>query len=305
MILLFSSCGEEKISLPWSEIELPTIHPITDIQFTSLDTGYISTGTDWEGGEILETYDGGTTWTVTFENEYRLSSIDIDRAGNVHTAGYVGRYAKKNNEGWQQPELYTYEPFTDVASWDGTQTLLIGGENTINGYIVKIDQSNNILSKDTFEFDLESAAFVNESEVVTCGYGIMMKSNDAGTSWNLLDVTGIFLKDIQFPTTSVGYSCGYGGSILKSTDGGNNWSFVRDGDKILVSDKQFNALHFEDENHGFVVGINGLCWRTTNGGSDWQVVKNLPKYDYTEVHVRSDKAMLVSREGMLVLVEYE
>lgn len=306
IILLISSCGNEKISLPWEQQELPCLYPATDIHFISADTGFICTGDDWTGGEILQTIDGGLNWEIILETEFRLSGMDMDREGNLAAIGYAGNYAYRPSGGeWTTIPLLTYHAFSDIAMGVGHVKIIVAGGTFTSGIINKIDISNNVISRDTFETDWEAAAFANDSTVVVCGYGGIMKSNDLGSSWELLDINGIYLKDIQFPSTDIGYACGYGGSILKSTNAGSNWSFQRDGDGIFTSDKRFNALHFKDEDNGILVGLEGLCWITDNGGSDWQVVKNLPKLDYTEVHIINNKAMVISKERKLVIVHLE
>lgn len=301
-VLLFISCGKEKLELPWTEVTLPSENPLTDIHFIHADTGYISGGIDWDGGEILGTTDGGMNWEILATSEFLLSGLDMDINDNVHTIGFSGKYAHRNNN-WNIQQLNEYEAFTDIATWDGNEIILVGGGIFSSGRIVKMDVYGNILKRDSFQSDVDDVTFIDENNVIACGYGFVVKSDDAGDNWNILDITGDYYTDIQFPSSNIGYMCGYSGSILKSTDGGNNWNKLRDGDKILVPDKRFNALHFIDEDHGYLVGNSGLCWRTSDGGNDWQVIKGLPRFDYTEVYLIAEKAYLISKEGKLVIVE--
>ena len=76
---------------------------------------------------------------------------------------------------------------------------------------------------------------------------------------------------IQFVNELTGYIVGedlnnYGGVILKTTDGGNNWM-------NLTADSLFPieifALSFLNSNTGFVSGYSMNIYKTTNGGISW------------------------------------
>lgn len=304
MILLGSSCKKDRVTFPWTEMKLETERPLSDIQFINSEEGYISTGLDWIQGEIFATTDGGLNWEIVLEDEVRFSGLDVDFEGNIYSIGYVGRFVKKEDGVITNTQLSVYDPFDDIATWDGTTTFIVSGGIYSNGTISKLDYWGNVLSRDTFVNAFEGVDFIDETHAIASGYGQLYRTDDLGENWYQLAVTGDYYKDVHFPSSQVGYICGYGGNILKSTDGGYQWDYLRNGDRLLVSNKRFNALHFEDETHGYIVGNNGLCWRTIDGGKHWQVIKKLPKYDFLAVQVVGDKAYLVSQEGWLVVIEH-
>lgn len=67
---------------------------------------------------------------------------------------------------------------------------------------------------------------------------------------------------------NVGWAVGEQGIIVKSTDGGTNWSYLASG-----TDKGLKSVFFVNENIGWVVGNGGLILKTTDGGSSW-VIQN-------------------------------
>jgi len=82
------------------------------------------------------------------------------------------------------------------------------------------------------------------------------------------------LLSIDFPSSHVGYIGGHG-VLLKSTDGGLNWSELTGptapfplGEGSFITD-----LHFFTENHGLmVVGYWTGLFETTDGGANWSQV---------------------------------
>ncbi len=73
------------------------------------------------------------------------------------------------------------------------------------------------------------------------------------------DLTAVF-----FVSAEKGWAVGDLGTILKTTDGGNNWEIV-----FIDFQKKINALYFLSEQTGFAVGNNGLILATENGGQNW------------------------------------
>ncbi len=305
-ILFISACKREKVELPWTEIELPTENRLTDIYFSELVGGFITAGKDWEVGEILLTVDGGDTWQSSQIFDKLISGIDGDEIGYPYLTGYSGYYGNYNPaiNTWNNYQYLTFSPYDDISTWDGNTIFTVSGEAYIKGAITKGDAYGNMFYNKEFDHDFEAIDHADENNITVCGYGQILHSSDQGENWTALPYTGDFFKDVHFPSKEVGYICGFSGSILKSTNSGATWKFLRDGDKLLVPDKRFNALHFESEEHGYLVGNNGLCWRTTNGGKKWQVLKKLPHYDFTGVFVFDTHAFIIAEEGKLIRVEH-
>jgi len=72
------------------------------------------------------------------------------------------------------------------------------------------------------------------------------------------------LYGVEFISSSIGWSVGSYGTILKTTDGGTTWTLQSSGTR-----KSFRDVSFIDENNGTAVGRSGIVLRTTNGGTTW------------------------------------
>jgi photosystem II stability/assembly factor-like uncharacterized protein len=69
----------------------------------------------------------------------------------------------------------------------------------------------------------------------------------------------------------------YGGEIIRTTNGGTNWSRV-----LLDSNLRVKSFYFTDQNTGYAIGgsfaTTGYLFKTTDGGLTWQ--DNLNSYFY-------------------------
>lgn len=62
------------------------------------------------------------------------------------------------------------------------------------------------------------------------------------------------------------YVVGVGGTILKTTDGGNNWNAQNSGTVVTL-----NSVFFVNADTGYAVGDSGTILKTTNGGINWDL----------------------------------
>ncbi len=75
--------------------------------------------------------------------------------------------------------------------------------------------------------------------------------------------------DIEAISKDRAVAVGYGGKILETTDGGNNWQVRQSG-----VDSALYSVDFVDDQHGFISGQDGLIITTQDGGKTWQKRKS-------------------------------
>lgn len=106
-----------------------------------------------------------------------------------------------------------------------------------------------------------------------CGdSGTIVHTSNSGANWVLQpNWTNEFpIDDIFFINRNLGWAVSndfffHGSIILKTTNGGLNWSDSRYPDSTLV----FNTIYFLDSATGFMSGASGLIYKTTNAGNNW------------------------------------
>ncbi|MDH3267924.1 MAG: YCF48-related protein [Ignavibacteria bacterium] len=118
--------------------------------------------------------------------------------------------------------------------------------------------------------DLESVNFYDANNGWAVGEsGTILNTTDGGNIWNVqLSPTTDDLRSVQFVDTSNGWSTGWGsgGKLLRTNDGGQNWTDISDTLSIVCS-------YFIDNNTGWACTKryegNDHILKTTNGGQEW------------------------------------
>jgi photosystem II stability/assembly factor-like uncharacterized protein len=95
----------------------------------------------------------------------------------------------------------------------------------------------------------------------------------ANAQWTFQNSGTTFpLYDIKFINENTGWSCGDNGTILKTTNGGNNW--------ILQSTEAVGKYLFSiypvNDSVVFCVGYFETILKTTNGSVNWLTIQNGP-----------------------------
>lgn len=102
---------------------------------------------------------------------------------------------------------------------------------------------------------------------------MLLASNGFSQFYEVPVATSKDLKCIDFPSANVGYAAGADSILLKTLDGGLNWSEVNYTGIDLSVSSTFNKLQFLDENIGYAsVGEFMGIYKTTDGGSTWSNV---------------------------------
>jgi photosystem II stability/assembly factor-like uncharacterized protein len=100
-----------------------------------------------------------------------------------------------------------------------------------------------------------------------------------GQSWTYITNTGTthILYGMSFPPgqSMVGFACGMqytsgtNGVIIKTVDGGNNWTQVW---PVSGTISGLHAIWFTNDQVGFACGYNNLFLKTTDGGTSWNPI---------------------------------
>lgn len=99
---------------------------------------------------------------------------------------------------------------------------------------------------------------------ILCSF--LVVSTLAFSQWTLITPapTGNDLYSVYFPDANTGYVVGTWGTILKTTNGGLNWTTQESG-----TTNGLESVYFTDTNTGYAVGLSGTILKTINGGTSW------------------------------------
>jgi hypothetical protein len=144
--------------------------------------------------------------------------------------------------------------------------------------------------------DYRDLMFLDENIGYALSVNFIAKTTSGGNSWITfslpIDFPAVYPKKIQFVDSQNGYIIAGGrnlGVLLKTTDGGQNWSIID-----LNTYKCPMGMFFLNNDTGFIAGSN-LFVKTMDGGETWINLKkdNLFK-SFFGVNFKNDKEGIVT-----------
>lgn len=101
--------------------------------------------------------------------------------------------------------------------------------------------------------------------------GKLIKSNDAGKSWQTVPVGDKVVFRALCVTGSEVWIGGAQGNLFYSSDAGQQWEQVKptSGGQTLTAD--IAAIEFKDPQHGKITTADHQTWITSDGGRAWQI----------------------------------
>ena len=111
--------------------------------------------------------------------------------------------------------------------------------------------------------------------VAVGNYGIALLSDDEGMHFRQASSVPVSstLTSVFFLDQRKGWAVGHWGTILRTLDGGENWTIQR---QDTAEDRPLFSVYFFNENEGVAVGLWSLVLKTMDGGMTWSAI-SLPE----------------------------
>ena len=220
---------------------------------------------------LISTYSLNSQWTSMYSGTSQLlTSVNFHGRSYGYSVGLNNVVTRTTDGGSSWTASTVYSGYNYMAVYfTGDNTGYVTGSN---GKIIKTNNGTiwgTQISSATS--DLRAITFINANTGFIAGDNVMLKTTNAGTNWDyaLVDHRGAnYYYSIDFVNANTGYSCGYTdgiGLLVKSTDGGNSWSWQ----SLPSGLTELRGVKFKDANTGVAVGNNGKIIRTSNGGTNW------------------------------------
>ncbi|MHC1773962.1 MAG: YCF48-related protein [Lentimicrobium sp.] len=230
-------------------------------------------------GRLLTTADDGATYTnynasVSYDD---FSDIHFPGADTGYATGFFGDIVKTVDAGenWELLPHGPYQYLNSVNFTDNNKGFVTADSSvymTTDGGL----NWNRIFSSprcmhmtDIFFVDHNTGFVIGEAN------GVIYRTDDGGITWNLIyEFSYESPSSIYFLDKDTGFVAFYS-SVMKTTDGGQNWSITEIDNECIFLD-----MFFVNSQTGFVTGsCNNLrIYKTSDGGLTWTPY-NFPGYN--------------------------
>lgn len=226
--------------------------PLTDIKFTSANTGFII----GDSNKILKTTNRGENWVLKTPAlvQNRLFAIFFVNANTGYVSGKYG--------GWTGP---VGSPFV--------MRTLNGGENWTTLPIPLAESQQQ--TGDLYFFNADTGFVCGEA-------GNIYRTTNRGLNWTTINTgftwQGDYVHSIYFTSVNTGYLVlnHYNqalnintGKVCKTTNGGLNWINIPLPGNIEAHGNWFYKIRFVNPNIGYMAGMRTGIVKTTNAGNTW------------------------------------
>jgi photosystem II stability/assembly factor-like uncharacterized protein len=235
-----------------------------------------------EGGEVLETVNGGQNWQRSvvggFDNFGTLHDVDFVNPSvgwvvgtNDFFGGSDGRISRTINGGqnWTLQLSLPGVEFLGVAALSSSTALAFGRGLFASSVLLRT--TNGGLSWNTITSaagDFRGSYFLDASTGWIVGSRIH-KTLDGGATWTeQYPAGGAELSAVSFSDPQNGWAVGFANQVLRTTNGGQTWTPQTISAPPLTA---FLGVTAVSPATAWVAGWNGLAARTTNGGASWQL----------------------------------
>jgi len=208
-----------------------------------------------------------------------VAFIDDKKGWIVGNFG-LGLKTEDGGLGWEK-KSFSEEAFLKDVYFAGQKGWVVGER----GVILHTDDGGDNWKEQTSNGEsLLSVFFIDENKGFTAGSdGTILGTEDAGATWKSVDlgwdnlipeellelgVISINLYDIFFITDTLGWIVGDAGTVLRTTDGGKQWSVTN-----MDAVPPLFSVCFKNEQEGVAVGSHGFCLKTNDGGLNWEKFK--------------------------------
>jgi photosystem II stability/assembly factor-like uncharacterized protein len=224
---------------------------------------------------------GGLQWqTQLAGTEAGFNSIFFTDLNNGWAAGYSGMLYNTTDGGfnWIEQQSGTTDDILSIY-FSSSQTGWFVGTS---GKIFNTQDGGNTWQPQTSgtSNDLFDISFADDMNGWAVGDEIILHTINGGSSWSSQSFPSGYFNgfiSVDFVDLMNGWIADGGeiGTILKTSNGGNEWTF-RSG----LSEYPLIDVDFVNENVGYFVGVFGAILKTTDGGNTWITQPDPPPHDW-------------------------
>lgn len=283
------------------------------MNFVDQSVGYIGFGSgDGEHGTVVNTTDGGLTWSIIYSNNsFSVSALCVPDKQTVYIITMDGSVSKSTDGGqtWNTMNTVVPQSMMCATSMDANNVLVAGSDGLCSRTTDGGDSWTQIQTPQS-DWAYYQLKMVSDSEIYAVGDpGNLWKTTDFGTTWTGVPINltwGTFDYLEWYSLDIIGSTwviTGNFGVVLISTDKGLSWgsNTVEYTTQILFDIKEFPGTN--------IIIAGGRQWnsglrqvfRSTDGGTTfapWDLITN---FDVSAISLVSDKVGFVCGTNSVVM----
>jgi len=220
--------------------------------------------------KVFRTRDGGLSWVkqkpgAALKDFNGICFLDTLKGWIAGTGGTI-RHTEDGGASWSVQSSPAGQDLREVSFLDELNGWIVG----YGGTIIRTTDGGltwTAVTSGTGD-DLFGCHFQAADRGWACGEnGTVIFWN--GSSWSAqTSGSSEYLLDIFFADDNTGWMAGGGQTVLKTTDGGLNWTAQT---VPAEATPFFKGVCFVDTLNGWVVGLNGSTIHTSDGGANWAI----------------------------------
>jgi photosystem II stability/assembly factor-like uncharacterized protein len=224
-------------------------------------------------GELLESSDGGKSWTATAKGITPLSLLGVGLHGARRLAvGQQGLILRsEGNAAWSKVDSGSQQRLLSVsvneaglaASVGAFGAILISDNGGQSWQPIAVDWTRYL--EEPVDPHLYDVA-VSDGGVITIAgeYGLILRSADRGKTWVSVHRGEASIFDIAMRPDGTGYAVGQNGLVMTSSDGGNTWRDLPTGSEAVLL-----GVWSAPDGHVIVAGMRETL-ESRDAGATWK-----------------------------------
>jgi photosystem II stability/assembly factor-like uncharacterized protein len=225
---------------------------------------------------LFKTSNGGNNWSLQYSNNTLYEKIQFLNSMTGYVCGY-NAVLRTTNGGlsWDSSNVNSSLQINSVLPVDGS-TLFAAGSKTVTDMTQKTYTHVNILKSSNSginwsenyynrTYNFFTVHFKNSTTgLAVADTGVIFRTTNSGNNWEKVYDGETSFWTFAFANDSVGMIVGYGGKILRTTNFGLSWNPVQYDPAFKI-----NSILFVNEQTGFAPSISGVVLKTTDAGLNW------------------------------------
>jgi hypothetical protein len=239
---------------------------------------------------LKDTFSAPVYDAAYFHGRYVLIKTGAEIVYSYDLQTYFPHYLKVENF---VPDLHQQPGRRIAINTDSSSMFIVSGGEFEYGLMQKGAEEDFQSWKPTiYGNELRSIAFDANGTGWAGGFGILLRSNDHGGSWNRLSFPQQFITDFSFMSRANGVLSTFDGHFYYTVNGSDWKSSVKEGKRVFI-----NRVKHLTVNKILAVGNEGTFCLSEDGGKKWKCDTYFGGKDLYDFHVLSTNEVIVVGES--------